>query len=278
MTSPALGEIGVWRAGASITPDLAASLERLGYGALWVGWSPPADLNIAEKVLEATSKLTVATGIVNIWTAGARTVATSFHRIERAVPGRFLLGIGAGHPEATTEFAAPYTALRRYLDALDESGVPRERRMLAALGPKVLRLAGERTAGAHPYLTTPEHTRRAREILGTGPLLAPEQMVVLSEDPVAARELARRALRPYLGLRNYIANLRRLGFADDDLAAPGSDRLVDALVLHGPPAAVKRGIHAHLSAGADHVCVQILHAPNADPITDHRTLADILFA
>ncbi|MFC6086037.1 LLM class F420-dependent oxidoreductase [Sphaerisporangium aureirubrum] len=277
MTSPALGEIGVWRAGAALTPDLAASLERLGYGALWVGGSPSGDLEVVEGMLGATSKLTVATGIVNIWTAEARTVATSFHRIERAVPGRFLLGVGAGHPEATEEFTKPYDALRRYLDVLDESGVPRDRRMLAALGPKVMRLAGERSAGAHPYLTTPEHTRRAREILGHGPLLAPEQKVVLSEDPVAARELARRTLRLYLGLRNYTANLRRLGFTDDDLAAPGSDRLVDALVMHGPPAAVRHGVRAHLAAGADHVAVQILHAPDADPTTDYRTLADILF-
>ncbi|MEO3812202.1 LLM class F420-dependent oxidoreductase [Sphaerisporangium sp. B11E5] len=278
MTSPALGEIGVWRVGAALDdPGLAASLERLGYGALWIGGSPSGDLEVPERMLEATSKLTVATGIVNIWTAGAREVATSFHRIERAAPGRFLLGVGAGHPEATKEFAAPYTALRRYLDTLDECGVARERRVLAALGPKVLRLAGERSAGAHPYLTTPEHTRWARETLGSGPLLAPEQKVVLSEDPVAARELARRTLRPYLGLRNYLANLRRLGFTDEDTTPPGSDRLVDALVLHGPPAAVKRGVRAHLEAGADHVAVQVLHAPDADPTTDYRTLADILF-
>lgn len=276
MTTPALGEIGVWRNGAALTADLATSLERLGYGALWIGGSPPGGLEIAEQALEATSKITVATGIVNIWTAGARQVATSFHRVERSNPGRFLLGVGVGHPEATKEFAAPYTALRQYLDTLDECGVPRERRVLAALGPKVLRLAGERTAGAHPYLTTPEHTRQARTILGPGPLLAPEQKVVLSEDPVAARELARRALRPYLGLRNYAANLRRLGFTDDDLAAPGSDRLVDALVLHGPPALVRRGVRAHLEAGADHVALQVLHAPNADPVTDYATLADVV--
>ena len=166
------------------------------------------------------------------------------HRVAAAHPGRFLLGVGIGHPEATQEYRSPYDTIVDYLDVLDAEGVPVEDRALAALGPKVLALAAERTAGAHPYLTTPEHTRHAREILGDGPLLAPEQKVVLDTDPVAARALGRPAVdRPYLHLRNYTSNLKRLGWTDADLADGGSDALIDALAVHGDAATVAAGRH-----------------------------------
>jgi probable F420-dependent oxidoreductase len=191
-----LGAFGVWARGAAASPELAAELEALGYGALWIGGSPRADLARSEQLLGATDELVVATGIVNIWASPADEVARSYHRIAARYPARFLLGIGVGHPEATGDrYRRPYEALVEYLDALDGAGVPKDDLALAALGPKVLRLAAERTAGAHPYLTTPEHTRSARELLGAGPLIAPEQHVVLDVDPERARALARPSWR-----------------------------------------------------------------------------------
>jgi probable F420-dependent oxidoreductase len=174
----------------------------------------------------------------------------------------------------------PYETIVSYLDALDAldaGGVPREGRILAALGPRVLRLARERTVGAHPYLVVPEHTRRAREILGTERILAPEQKVVMVDDPEMAREIGRPYVEnPYLGLRNYVSNLRRVGFTDEDLAGGGSDRLIDALCLHGDPESVARGLMAHVDAGADHVGVQVLTAPHQDLMADYETLAKVL--
>ncbi|PXY31486.1 LLM class F420-dependent oxidoreductase [Prauserella muralis] len=271
-----LGEIGIWQRANSLDAAVAAEVERLGYGTIWIGGSPPADLALAEELLDATSTITVATGIVNMWTADAATVARSYHRVAERHPGRFLLGVGIGHPEAIREYRKPYDTIVAYLDALDEGGVPVEDRMLAALGPKVLALSAERTAGAHPYLTTPEHTREAREILGEGPLLAPEHKVVVETDPARARRIARPAIRtPYLGLVNYRRNLRRLGWTEDDLADGGSDRLVDALGLHGEPQDIAAGVRAHLTAGADHVCVQVLSA-DGDPLPGYRALAEVL--
>src|SRR5438128_1505696 len=191
--TPELGKIGVWTGGPP-SRELARALDDLGFGAIWIGGSPGGDLAGVERTLAATSRLTVATGIVNIWKDDAATIAASYHRVADAYPGRFLLGIGAGHPEAASQYAKPYDALVQYLDALDAAGVPPSQRALAALGPKVLRLAAERTAAAHPYLVTPEHTRRARDLLGTDVLLAPEQHVVLDANPTRARELARNAL------------------------------------------------------------------------------------
>ncbi len=147
-----------------MTPEQAKEIEALGYGAVWVGGSPPAELDWVEPILEKTTTLQVATGIVNIWTADAGPVSESFHRIDKAYPGRFLLGIGVGHPEAHTEYRKPFDALNDYLDKLDEYGVPKNRRVVAALGPQVLKLSARRSAGAHPYLTTPEHTAQAREL------------------------------------------------------------------------------------------------------------------
>jgi len=169
---------------------------------------------------------------------------------------------------------SPYPTLVSYLDELDELKVPAEGRALAALGPRVLRLAADRSAGAHPYLVTPEHTRQARQILGPGPLLAPEQKVVLETDPERARVIGRpRVQRPYLGLANYVSNLRRLGWTDADLAGGGSDALIDALVVHGDATALARGVTAHLDAGADHVAVQFL---DPDPLPALRALAGAL--
>lgn len=252
-----LGAFGVWRGGVSESA-FAVALEQLGYGTLWLGSSPSADLADAERLLDATSSLVIATGIVNIWNSPADEVARSYQRIAARHPDRFLLGVGAGHPEATAEFTKPYDALSAYLDVLDEGGVPKERRVLAALGPRVLRLAADRTAGAHPYLTTPLHTREARELLGPGPLLAPEQKVVLNQDTAEARSVGRATLSYYLRLRNYTNSLRRIGFEDADLAGEGSDRLVDELAVHGSDAVVAAGVRAHLEAGADHVAIQVL--------------------
>src|SRR3954447_18775711 len=173
---PPLGRTGFWRSASLLTPEMAVAVERLGYGALWIGGSPDADLAVAETLLDATERVTVATGIVNIWKSAAAEVAASFHRLEAAHPGRFILGIGVGHPESLGEqYRRPYAALVSYLDTLDEEGVPRERRVISALGPKTLRLAAERCAGTHPYLTTPAHTRFARDVVGPGRLVAPEQ-------------------------------------------------------------------------------------------------------
>ncbi|HEU4359875.1 MAG TPA: LLM class F420-dependent oxidoreductase [Mycobacterium sp.] len=254
---PDLGRYGVWTAGPP-TPEQAREIERLGYGAIWVGGSPAADLAFAEPILAATSTLQVATGIVNIWSAAVEPVAESFHRIEKAWPNRFLLGIGVGHPEVIQEYRTPYEALVTYLDGLDGAGVPTSRRVVAALGPRVLQLAAERSAGAHPYLTTPEHTAQAREIIGPSVFLAPEHKVVLSTEVEAARQLGRDAVGFYLGLSNYVNNWRRLGFSADDVRPPGSDRLIDAVVAHGTVDAVTARLAEHLQAGADHVTIQVL--------------------
>lgn len=269
---PDLGTYGVWRPAAGVTPELAREIESLGYGALWVGGSPPGDLALIESLLAATDRITVATGIVNMWAVPADTVAAAYSRLEKRHPGRFLLGVGVGHPEATSDYRRPYATIVDYLDGLDRACVPRSAVALAALGPKVLRLSAERTAGAHPYLTTPEHTRSARGILGEGVLLAPEQTVVLDEDADRARATARGMLGTYLGLRNYTSNFREIGFTDSDIADGGSDRLVDALVAHGDAATVVARLTEHVEAGADHVCVQALPGGD-DPLPTLRALA-----
>jgi probable F420-dependent oxidoreductase len=259
MTKPDLGTFGVF--GRGVTPAQAKDIEALGYGAVWVGGSPPAELDWVEPILDQTTTLQVATGIVNIWTAAAGPVAESFHRIEAAHPGRFLLGIGVGHPEAHQAYRKPLEALTEYLDKLDEYGVPRGRRVVAALGPKVLKLSAERAAGAHPYLTTPEHTAHAREVIGAEAFLAPEHKVVPTTDAEQARARGRKALDIYLNLANYVNNWKRLGFGDEDVAKPGSDRLVDAVVAYGTVDAIAARLKQHLDAGADHVAVQVLTGP-----------------
>ncbi|TRW81702.1 LLM class F420-dependent oxidoreductase [Mycolicibacterium sp. 018/SC-01/001] len=254
---PAIGTFGVWT-GQPVTPDQAVAIEKLGYGAVWVGASPAADLAFVEPILEETENLQIATGIVNIWTADANEVAESYHRIEKAYPGRFLLGVGVGHPEHQQQYTKPYEALVDYLDVLDAAKVPTSRRVLAALGPKVLKLAAQRSAGAHPYLTTPVHTGQSRELLGPTVLLAPEHKVVLTDDPAVAREVGRQTVDFYLGLSNYVNSWKRLGFTDDDLERPGSDRFIDAVVAYGSPEQIATRLNEHLQAGADHVAIQVL--------------------
>jgi probable F420-dependent oxidoreductase len=272
-----LGRFGVWSPAHQVTLDLAARLEEFGYGALWLGASPSADLLAVDELLASTSTLVVATGIVNIWHADPHEVAASYHRIEGAYPGRFLLGVGAGHREATREYAKPYDTLVSYLHTLTAEGIPGGGMVLAALGSKMLRLAGERTAGAHPYLVPIDYTRSARQILGPEPLLATEHKAVIEVDPVVARQIGRsRVRRPYLGLVNYTSNLRRLGWTDADLADPGSDALIDALVARGDAARVAGLLTEHVTAGADHVCVQLLTKPDADPVDGFRELAGAL--
>ena len=272
-----LGRFGIWRTSAQVTPDLAAGVERLGFGAVWLGGSPDGELAIVPQLLGATSTLMVGTSIVNIWKDDAATVARSYARIEASYPGRFVLGVGAGHREATKEYASPYDKLATYVDQLQAAGVPAGGLVLAALGPKVLRLAGERAAGAIPYLVPPEHTRLAREILGPDRLLAPEHKAVLDPDPERGRALGRKRVEnPYLHLVNYTSNLRRLGFADEDLAGSGSDRLIDTLVAHGRPDQVAAQLSAHLDAGADHVVVQLLTANDADLLPGYADLASAL--
>lgn len=255
-SGPNLGRFGSF--GRGVTPQQATEIEALGYGAVWVGGSPPAALSWVEPILQATTTLCVATGIVNIWSAPAQRVAESFHRIEAAYPGRFLLGIGVGHAEMISEYRKPYNALVEYLDRLDDYGVPANRRVVAALGPRVLGLSARRSAGAHPYLTTPEHTARARELIGPSAFLAPEHKVVLTTDSARARTVGRQALDMYFNLANYRNNWKRLGFTDDEVSRPGSDRLVDAVVAYGTPNAIAARLNEHLLAGADHVPIQVL--------------------
>ncbi len=256
---PGLGRFGVWL--GSITPELAVQIESLGYGAAWIGMSPGADLAWAEPALAQTTSLQLATGIVNIWSAPAAEVAESYQRIESAHPDRFLLGVGVGHREHTQEYVKPYDALVGYLDELDAAMVPTSRRVLAALGPRVLRLSAERTAGAHPYLTTPEHTAEARELVGNSVFLAPEHKVVLTAPGIGAAEaraIGRKVVDFYLGLSNYVNNWLRLGFTEDDVRKPGSDKLIDAVVAYGSPDQIARRLNEHLEAGADHVAIQVL--------------------
>jgi probable F420-dependent oxidoreductase len=253
-----LGRYGVWLGSRSIAPDLAVQIESLGYGAAWIGGSPDADLKWVEPALAQTSSLQLATGIINIWSSPAAEVAESYHRIENDYPGRFLLGIGVGHPEHTGDYSKPYGALVEYLDVLDGASVPTSRRVLAALGPKVLQLSAERSAGAHPYLTTPEHTAYARELVGNSVFLAPEHKVVLTTDADEAREVGRKSVGFYLDLSNYVNNWRRLGFTDTDVRKPGSDELIDAVVAYGTPEAIAARLNEHLEAGADHVAIQVL--------------------
>jgi probable F420-dependent oxidoreductase len=263
---PDLGRYGAWLATRSITPKLAARIESLGYGAAWIGGSPDADLAWVDPALAQTTSLQLATGIVNIWSAPAAPVAESFQRIESAHPGRFLLGIGVGHREHTQEYVKPYDALVGYLDELDAAMVPTSRRVLAALGPRVLTLAAQRSAGAHPYLTTPEHTAKAREQVGKSVFLAPEHKVVLTTDRDEARAVGRQTVEHYLGLSNYVNNWLRLGFTEADVRKPGSDRLIDAVVAYGTAEAITKRLNEHLEAGADHVAIQVLGGWNEETL------------
>ncbi|MDH2443155.1 TIGR03620 family F420-dependent LLM class oxidoreductase [Amnibacterium sp. CER49] len=255
--SDRLGTVGVWRGGNDVDAGLARTIEALGYGTVWLGGSPGSDLRRAEELLDATDRLQVATGIVNIWKSDPAELADSFFRIEERRPGRLLLGIGSGHREATPQRVRPLDAMARYLDVLDERGVPVHARVLSALGPKMLAMAAERSAGTHPYLTIPSQTREQREALGPEALVAPEQTVVLDTDPDSARRAARAFLAGYLRMENYTTTMRRGGFTEQDIADGGSDGLVDRIVPHGDAAELTAALRAHLDAGADHVNVQV---------------------
>ncbi len=266
-----LGEFGIWRRSTEIDETLAVEIERLGYGTIWLGGSPAADLIEAEQLLAATESVVLATGIVNIWMSDAAELAESYHRIIARHPGRLLLGIGSGHRERQHERARPLEAMSSYLDVLDAAGVPEQDRLLSALGPRMLELARTRSAGTHPYLTLPAQTTEAREALGNDALIAPEQTVVLDTDPVSARKAARAFLTPYLGLSNYSNTMKRGGFSDADVAGSGSDNLVDRIVIHGDAEALTAGLRAHLGAGADHVCVQAV--PSDSALEVYRAIA-----
>ncbi|GAA1594354.1 LLM class F420-dependent oxidoreductase [Nocardia ninae] len=272
MTIEGLGRFGVWRAYNLFSPEDARELEKSGYGTLWLGASPPGDLSTVEPLLAATETINVATSIVNIWAVPAKEVAESFHRIDARFPGRFLLGIGAGHPEHTGEYRKPYDALVEYLDVLDALDVPAERRAVAALGPRVLKLAAQRSLGALPYFVPSTHTARARAEIGPDALIATEHKVVLTDDPQQAHAVAEGTVGFYLGLTNYASNLRRLGFTDEELTDPGS-RVFDAVIAHGSPEHVAAELTAHLDAGGNHVAVQVL---NEDYLAGLRTLAPLL--
>lgn len=266
-----LGEAGVWRNVNDADAGFAREIEEAGYRTLWLGGSPASDLATVDALLDATESLTVATGIVNIWQSDAADLADSYHRVAARHPGRLILGIGSGHREATPQRVRPLEATARYLDVLDERGVPVEDRVLSALGPRTLALAAERTGGTHPYLTVPAQSREAREALGAGKLVAPEQTVVLDTDVVSARRTARAFLGRYLRLTNYATSIRRAGFTETDLADDGSDELIDAIVVHGAAPVLAATVRAHRDAGADHVTVQV--QPVGDPLPVLRAIA-----
>jgi len=257
-----LGKIGVWTSyrpfGIERAGEAATLIEQLGYGSWWIGASP--HVPDVRPVLEATSTLVAATGILNVWANEPAATAAAAAAVRADFPGRFMLGIGIGHPEATTDYRKPLAAMRAFLDGLDAADTPppRQERCLAALGPKMLELASERAAGTHTYFVPVEHTRAARERLGPGKLVAAELACVVNSDPVRARAVARDYAQLYLTLRNYIQNLLHYGFTDDDVANGGSDRLIDALVPQGSAEEIAELVHAHLDAGADHVCLQPL--------------------
>ncbi len=255
--------------------DAAALAERLGFGAIWLGGSPRvSDL---EPMLAATERIVVASGIANVWQYEPAEMAAEFAALERSFPGRVLLGVGIGHPERTAQYVAPLTKMQGFLDGLDaaQPAVPRERRILAALGPKMLECSAARSLGAHPYFSPVEHTRFARERIGSAGLLAPELAVVIDEQPERARSKAREYASFYLQLTNYAANLRRLGWGDADLAGGGSDALLDAVVPQGSAAAAAAAARAHVEAGADHVCVQTV-AVQGLPEAEWTQLAEAL--
>jgi probable F420-dependent oxidoreductase len=268
------GQLGIWRRRHDGV-DGVGEIEALGFGTLWVGGSPSAQE--ARPFLERSSTLTVATGILNVWQHEPAAVATQRADLARAFPGRFLLGIGVGHPEATAEYVSPLAKMSAFFDALDAAPepVPMGERVAAALGPKMLDLAAQRSLGTHTYFVTPEHTRFARERVGPDALVAPELAVVVEPDDEAARAIAREYAALYLGRSNYTNNLLRFGFSERDVADGGSDGLIDAVVPHGSAQAVAEAVRAHLDAGADHVALQPLGHGGA-PVADYEALAKAL--
>ena len=290
-----LGRIGIWTTILDFQPaaeaqKAAAHLERLGYGAIWIGESVRREAFAnATLLLSATERIVIATGIANIYARDPAAMAAGWKTLTEAFPDRFLLGLGVSHASTVQrrghDYGKPVETMRAYIGAMDaapfQAAPPRvePRRVLAALGPRMLELARDRSWGAHPYFVPVEHTSRARQILGQDRFLAPEQAVVLESDPNRARRTARGHTRSYLALPNYANNLRRLGYSETDLAEAGSDRLVDAVVAWGDVAAIARRVDEHFRAGADHVCIQILSEDRrALPMAEWRTLADAMLS
>jgi probable F420-dependent oxidoreductase len=289
---PRLGPIGIWsrqlRYGDPVEAlEAAAELDELGYGAVWIPDVGGPVLDTVARLLGATHDAVVATGILNVWMHDPADVAAGHARLEREHPGRFLLGLGIGHAplvdaDQPGRYQRPLATMRAYLDALDEHTPTdvRTKRVLAALGPRMVALAGERTRGIHPYLVPVEHTAQARQALGPDRLVAPELSVVLERDRGRGREIARRDIGLYLDLPNYTNAWRRLGFADADLDDGGSDRLVDALYAIGSPERIAERAGEHHEAGADHICVRVVtdHPNDAErlPRAEWRELATAL--
>jgi len=280
---------GVWAASlrygdAATSAEAAAELESLGYRAVWIPDVGGDVFGAVENLLGGTKTMTIATGILNLWMHSAEETAAEHARLTAEHGPRFMVGIGISHAPLIdhTEpgrYRTPLAKTAEFLDGLDAAPIPlaADDRMLAALGPKMVQLAGERTAGTHPYLITPEHTAQARAALGPTATIAAEQAVILDTNPESARSVARLNLSTYLGLPNYTNNWKRIGFTDDDLADGGSDRLIDALVAWGDDTAIRERVQAHRDAGADHVCVQVLTPDRIDhALPQWRTLAAAL--
>ena len=290
-----IGPVGIWTFHLDLVPsrqaqEHVAELEELGYGAVWIPEAVGREAFVSATLLLAGgTTIAVATGIASIWARDAMTMNAAHRTVSEAYPGRFLLGMGVSHQPMVEGvrgmiYSKPYSHMVDYLDGMDRGlffateGAEAPQKVLAALGPKMLKLAAERTAGAHPYFVPPEHTAFARETLGEGPLLAVEQAIVLESDPTKARAIARTHTQTYVGLPNYTNNLKRFGITDEDLTEPGgSDRLVDTVVAWGDLDTVLARIQAHRDAGADHVCVQVIAEDTAAvPIDAWRQLAPAL--
>jgi probable F420-dependent oxidoreductase len=270
MSKVQMGRVGIWSmelrfgdpgAGA----ETAAELEELGYGALWIpGGIDDAVLGDVDRLLSATKSLAIGTGIINVWKQQPEDVASWWKGQSADRQARVMLGLGVSHAPLIGEtWGKPLGLMGDYMDRLDAAGLPQWASCIAALGPKMLELAGRRTAGAHPYLVTPEHSAVAREVMGPGKLVAPEQGVVVETDAAKARELARGALDHYRFLPNYKNNWKRLGFTDDEIDNL-SDRLIDGLFAWGSPAKIAERVKAHHDAGADHVCLQVVSGGDFD--------------
>lgn len=265
-----------------------AEIEDMGFGTIWIGEAYGRDPFAASAIiLAATSRVTVATGIANIWVRDAMATANAARTLAEAWPGRFVLGLGVSHAPMVDarghRYERPLTAMRAYLEAMDNAPYrgpkpnPPAPVVLAALGVKMLQLARERTAGAHPYFVPVEHTLEARGLLGDGRLLAPEQAVVFARNREGARATGDVYMRTYLHLQNYRQNLVRMGWPEDELKPPGSDRAFDALVAWGAESEIARRIHLHQEAGADHVAVNVITpTPDRAPIDDLRRLAPLV--
>jgi len=264
-----LGGTGIWshylrHEEPAVITEAAVELEALGYSAIWIPDIGGDVFGALDHLLDSTSTMTIATGILNVWMHTAEETASWWKGLDPARQARVLLGIGVSHgPIVGERYGTPMATITGYLDELDAHGLPADARCIAALGPKMLDLARDRSTGAHPYLVTPEHTALARQALGPDGLLAVEQGVVLGTDPDITRMVARTNLAGYLELPNYVNNWRRLGFTEDDFAGGGSDRLVDAVVAWGDADTIAARLQEHRDAGADHVCIQTLVAPGS---------------